>query len=264
MTHRLEVRTARAGDRRSDTPLLFVHGAWCGAWIWTEHLLDHVADQGFDAYALDLRGHGHSDGHRHLRWTRIRDYVADVARVAAELGPDTVPIGYSMGGFVVQKYLERHRPPAAALVASVPPRGVLPLTLRIARTRPRDFARANASMSLYPLVDDLDHTREMLFTPELDEQTALGFQRRLQDESYLAFLDMLALDLVRPSRVGSPLLVIGAERDELFPPDAVHATAAAYGTTPVVIEGAAHGLMLERHWRPLVDALLDWLRPRVG
>ncbi|MEZ5097291.1 MAG: alpha/beta fold hydrolase [Nocardioides sp.] len=264
MTHRLEVRSARAAHRRSDTPLLFVHGAWLGSWVWDEQVLPYVTAQGYDAYAVDLRGHGHSDGRRHLRWTRVRDYVRDVALVAGELGPGTVPIGYSMGGFVVQKYLEAHRPPAAALVASVPPTGVLPLTLRIARTRPRDFLRTTATLSLYPLVEDPAQVHALMFTPELDPATAASYQRRLQDESYLAFLDMLALDLVRPRRIATPLLVVGAQRDELFPEPAVRATAAAYGTTAVSIPGAAHGLMLETHWRALADTLLDWLRPRVG
>ena len=28
------------------TPVLFVHGAWHGAWCWEEHFLDFFADRG--------------------------------------------------------------------------------------------------------------------------------------------------------------------------------------------------------------------------
>jgi alpha-beta hydrolase superfamily lysophospholipase len=42
-----------------------------------------------------------------------------------------VLIAHSLGGFVVQRYLENHDAPAAVLVASVPPQGVLGLAMRI-------------------------------------------------------------------------------------------------------------------------------------
>lgn len=40
------------------TPLLFIHGAFHGAWCWDEHFLDYFAQHGFSAYSLSLRGHG--------------------------------------------------------------------------------------------------------------------------------------------------------------------------------------------------------------
>ena len=39
-------------------PLVFVHGAWHGAWCWDEHFLGHFAAKGYRAIALDLRGYG--------------------------------------------------------------------------------------------------------------------------------------------------------------------------------------------------------------
>ena len=31
-------------------PVLFLHGALSGAWVWAEHVLDFVADRGHAAY----------------------------------------------------------------------------------------------------------------------------------------------------------------------------------------------------------------------
>ncbi len=39
------------------TPVLFVHGAWHGAWCWDEHFLDFFAEQGYRSLAVSLRGH---------------------------------------------------------------------------------------------------------------------------------------------------------------------------------------------------------------
>ena len=38
--------------------LLFVHGAYVGAWCWDVHFLRHFAARGFPSYALSLRGMG--------------------------------------------------------------------------------------------------------------------------------------------------------------------------------------------------------------
>jgi len=70
---------------------------------------------------------------------RIADYVEDVAQVVGQLPEVPVIVGHSMGGLVVQKYLEKYIAPAAVLLASVPVKGVLRTTLRIALRHPRRF-----------------------------------------------------------------------------------------------------------------------------
>ncbi len=243
------------------TPLLFVHGAWHGAWCWEEHFLDHFAEQGFRVSALDLRRHGSSPARGRFRTRRLRHYVADVAEVAATFDTPPIVIGHSMGGMVVQKYLEKHPAPAGVLVASGPPRGVIGITLKVLRRRPLTFLRMNATWSLYPLVADPGDARALFFSDRLDDVTVLGYTARLQDEAYLAFLDMLLLDLPRPKRVSAPVLVLGGELDAIFPPREVHATAAAYGTTAVMFDGA-HDLMLEPCWPEVAEAIEDWARRR--
>ena len=163
-----------------------------------------------------------------------------------------------MGGMVVQKYLEKHAAPKAVLVASGPPRGVIGVTLRVLRQHPLTFLRMNATWSLYPLVDTHEKARELFFSPALDDVTAVGYTARLQDESYLAFLDMLVLDLPRPKRADTEVLVIGGEQDTIFPPPEVHRTATAYGTTAVMFDGA-HDLMLEPCWPEVADEIVRWL-----
>src|SRR5512147_2140372 len=100
------------------------------------------------AHAVNLRGHGKSEGREKLRWTRIADYVEDVANVVRQLPSPPVLIGHSMGGFVIQKYLEDHTAPGAVLLSSPPPAGLLGTTLRIARRRPLAFAKVNFTLSL--------------------------------------------------------------------------------------------------------------------
>lgn len=241
-------------------PLLFVHGAWHGAWCWDEHFLPYFAARGWAAYGLSLRGHGNSHGRAGLRWHRIADYVDDVASVAAGLPRRPIVIGHSMGGCVVQRYLETHEAPAAALLASVPPAGVLATVLRLLRRHPLTFLRMNLQMSLWPMVDSAHKAREHFFSETLPPAQLERHAARLQDEAYRAFLDMLVFARPRPARVARlPLLVLGAQDDAVFLAQQVRDTAAAYGVEPQLIAGLAHDLMLDTRWEAAAERLLAWL-----
>jgi pimeloyl-ACP methyl ester carboxylesterase len=244
------------------TPLLFVHGAWHGAWCWDAHYLPYFAEQGYRSYALSLRGHGRSEAPQHFRTARIGDYVADVAQVAASLDRPPVVIGHSMGCLVVQKYLETHQAPAAALLAPAPPQGVLRTTLSVAGKHPLRFTRVNLTWKLYPIVENPSLAREFLFSTDVPPDEVKDYWARLQNESYLAYLDMLAFALPSPKRVKTPLLVLGGEKDALFLPREVQQTARAYRTQATIFPTMAHDMMLEPEWQVGADAVLDWLRAR--
>ncbi|MCS6844300.1 MAG: lysophospholipase [Caldilineales bacterium] len=250
-----------AGDSRA-TPLLFVHGAWHAAWCWDVHFLPYFTQHGYAAHALSLRGHGGSEGRRRLRWHRIPDYVADVAQTVQQLPQPPVLIGHSMGGLIVQKYLERTDAPAAVLLASVPPSGVLATTWRVARHHPLAFAKANLTLSLYPIVATPALAREALFTPDMPEEAVQDYAGRLQDESYRAFLDMLAFSLPKPHKVKTPMLVLGAGRDTIIVPAQVEATARAYGTRAEIFPEMGHDMMLDPAWEQAAQRILTWLRER--
>jgi len=132
----LEVIDVGPGSPSHPTPLLFVHGAWHGAWCWDEHFLRFFADRGFRAVAVSLRGHGRSLTTKPLHTCSIADFVADVDFVADHLPLSPVLIGHSMGGLVVQKYLESRSAPAGVLLASTPPRGIFGSWIRGMRRHP--------------------------------------------------------------------------------------------------------------------------------
>jgi pimeloyl-ACP methyl ester carboxylesterase len=253
----LEVLSRLPEQSNEKSPLLFVHGAWHGAWCWDEHFMPYFADLGYSTYAISLRAHGKSPGR--LRWASLSDYVADVAKVAASLPSPPILIGHSMGGGVVQKYLESHDAPAALLLASMPPSGVIGFTLKFARTYPLRFLKVISTLSLFPVVETCGLAREFFFSDELPADLVTFYAGQLKDESFRAFLDILALNLPKPNRVRTPVLVLGAERDTIFPPTAVHATATAYRTSATMLPGLAHDMMLDARWRDAADAIAGLL-----
>lgn len=250
------------GGSRHHTPLLFIHGMFHGAWCWDVHFLDYFAGHGFSAYAVNLRGHGNSDGGDTLRWTRIADFVDDVDVAVRQLPRDAVLIGHSLGGFVVQKYLEDHDAPGGVLLSSPPPAGMLHPALRIARRRPLVFARTNLTLSLAPVIATPELAREAFFSPDYPDEQLRSYWTLMQDESYMAFVDMVALNLPRPKKVKTPMLVLGAERDNMLEPGEIEATARAYHTQAQIIPDVAHDSMLETGWERVAERILAWLQER--
>ena len=142
----LEVIDKGSSTESHPVPLLFVPGTWHAAWCWDEHFLDFFADKGYRAVALSLRGHGASSLSKPLKSCSIAAYVDDVHAVVSKLGSPPVLIGHSVGGFIVQKYLESHDAPAGVLLASTPPRGGRAGTLRRSQ-RLRPASRASSCLA---------------------------------------------------------------------------------------------------------------------
>ena len=242
------------------TPILFVHGAWHGAWCWEKYFMPYFADHGYPVYAISLRGHGASSGSAGLRTHRVKDYVEDVKSITDGMPRQPILIGHSLGGHVVQKYLERRSCPAAVLMASVPVGGIVKMLERLVRKHPLQFLKVNYRFSLYPFVSTPKMAREMLFSATLKPRELDEYYNLLQDESYVCFLDMLFLAPIRPKRVRSKVLVLGAENDRVFYRRDIRKTARAYNHQAIIMPEMAHDMMLEPNWQRAADVILDWLR----
>ena len=258
----LEIIAKYPSGDQCPTPLLFVHGMMCTASSWDVHFLDYFAQHGFASHAVDLRGHGKSEGGENLRWTRIADFVEDVETAIGQLPRPPVLIGHSMGGFIAQKYLEGRELPGAVLLSSPSPKGLLSTALRKARSHPLSFAKVNLTFSLLPFIATPELTRDAFFSRDLPEDQLLEYRKRMQDDSFAAFLDMVLLDLPNPSKVKTPVLVLGAGRDNMLDADEIESTAQAYHTHAAIIPGVAHNSMLEPRWQSVADQILAWLTNR--
>ena len=256
---RLEVISHEPARRAKSNPILFVHGMWQGAWAWEKYFLPYFSDQGYTAQALSLRGHGKSECAGSIRWVGLKDYVADVMQVAEKFATEPILIGHSMGGLIVQKYLEIKTPPAAVLLASAPPSGLLSSTIAFVKRRPLAFLKSTLTLSPEPLIETPNLYREMFFSDGLSESCLQAYFENVKPESYRVLLDMIGLDLPRAKQSATPVLVIGATRDQSVLPSTYAITAKTYQTSPIMFE-MAHNMMLEADWLLVAERILSWLR----
>ena len=258
----LEVIAKGSATEAHPVPMLFVHGGWHGEWCWDEHFLDFFSDRGFRAAAVSLRGHGKSAMPKALNACSIRDYVEDVRTAADGLSGSPVIVGHSMGGYVVQKYLESEKAPAGVLMASAPPQGSTSASLRMMRRHPWAVLKTNTFGETHDVVRTPRLARAHLFCRHTPQNIVDSCTTRLQPESALAMKQMMSRRRIRPELVSTPLLVLGGAEDGAFTRGEVAATASAYHTDAVFIPNMGHNMMLELGWRAVAERIDGWLTGR--
>jgi len=248
-----------AGGKRFP-PLIFVHGGYATAGCWDAYFLPWFSRRGFDCHALDLAGHGGSEGAERLHSFGLDDYADDLAQVAQKLAEPAIVIGHSMSSAVVERFLEQNAARAAVLMAPVPPTGILGASLKIAWTHPTFFdQQARATRGEYT-AEALQTMRDVYYSPETSDEDLLRFAPLFQSESRRAILDLtlLAMRLGR-RRPTLPVLIVGGEADAMFPPTTLGFTATRWQAEVAVIPRAGHTLMLDAHWQAAAERIAEWI-----
>ena len=80
----IHVETHQPERRSRKPPLLLVHGALTGSWLWNEFAA-FLAERGWEAHAMNLRGH-HTSDLAELDETTMRDYADDIGVAMRHLG----------------------------------------------------------------------------------------------------------------------------------------------------------------------------------
>lgn len=110
------------------TPVVFVHGAFCGGWAF-DAFREPFEAAGFETHAPNLPYHERGADLEQLAQTGLKDYAHAIAHYVRGLRAPPVLAGHSLGGLVSQ--LAAMHVPVAGIVLLAPsaPWGVMPTTL---------------------------------------------------------------------------------------------------------------------------------------
>jgi len=260
----LEILQRQPSQPTHKKPILFIHGAFAGAWCWEEYFLPYFASQGYPAYALSLRGHGESEGIENLAFTSLDNYISDVRTAVEHIGEEPILVGHSMGGMIIQKYLEKYPSPAAVLMNSVPPTGLWTTIFYMAWSDPMLFSQLFLLQNLSPRFATPSAVKHALLSEDVSDDKLHKFFHHVQGESQRVMLDMMGLNLPHLAFKGPvPLLVLGAEKDAFLPPSVVEWTGHLYDAPSHVFPKTAHAMMLENNWQEVADYMITWLEKTI-
>jgi len=241
----------------SPTPLIFIHGAFTGAWTWSEHIVPWFQERGYVATALDLPGHGDRDDVAQLQDFGIDDFTDAVLAAIDDVESPPILIGHSMGGYVAQCVAGRRDLAGLVLVSSVPPTGLAAPTMTLAAQDPGLWM----SMTRMVTTGDVDHgpslnEMERLVFGDSSREIVKRYLPKLQTESRKAMFEMQALRFPNPlALMGADARVIGMDKDALLPSIFLHATAMTFRTHATVLKGMGHMAMIEHDWHRLAEAI---------
>jgi pimeloyl-ACP methyl ester carboxylesterase len=235
----------------SRPPLLFVHGAYTGSWMWSKYI-PHFIGEGWKCYVMNLRSHYRS---RVLDMTKIsfEDYLEDIKEVIAECDVPPILIGFSMGGILSQKLAESVEIAGLVLVDSVISREVFEAVpyKQLDRTTSDIILPApvrNDRSSIDESADDLEFQRKYLSMESSKAFNAFVFSvehKGISIDSRLITCPCLVIKAVN-----------GDDDDRRGIVTAEHLRAAYKG-----LWNTTHtGVLIGQRYRESADTILDWLR----
>jgi pimeloyl-ACP methyl ester carboxylesterase len=242
-------------EKKHRYPLLFIHGMHEGGWVF-ENWLHVAADMGWDAWALNLRGHLNSRPVENFGRVSIWDYVEDVEDVLREIGP-AILIGHSMGGLIVQLVADGDRNPdipAVVLMNSAPGRGIFPGNRHtlLRYWKPQYLIASLLKRPLRPQRADMMY---LLFNGMPPEEGKSAFRRMVPESGHAARELTFWCWLGQETIIDCPVFVGGATKDRLTPFQKKIARKydAQYQEFP-----GAHALPIEQGWRDPIQSFLKW------
>jgi pimeloyl-ACP methyl ester carboxylesterase len=97
-------------------PVVFLHGLSSNHTTWIG-IMDILEKQNVSSFALDMRGHGHSDKSRRRSWYRIGVFSKDLDDLVRHEKLDQfILVGYSFSGAAILDYISRHPDKIKSLV----------------------------------------------------------------------------------------------------------------------------------------------------
>jgi pimeloyl-ACP methyl ester carboxylesterase len=113
---------------KTSTPVVFVHGAFCGGWAF-DSFREPFEAAGFETHAPNLPHHERGADLEQLSQAGLKDYAQSIAHYVKDLRAPPVLVGHSLGGLVVQLAAIQTQVAGLVLLAPSAPWGVPPTTL---------------------------------------------------------------------------------------------------------------------------------------
>jgi len=185
--------------------------------------------------------------------------VQPMVAVPGELDAAPILIGHSMGAAVCERMMATRPIRGAALLAPVPPSGLLSVAARLATSNP-DYASHFVGLDPMRLSDDiLKALRPFYFSDRVDPAILREALFHLKGESPRVLFDLALRLHWAPPRAPSPVFVMGAAGDRISTPDDTKATARHHNVEATILPGMGHMMMLEPEWKDAAQALAEWL-----
>lgn len=229
-----------------------------------ERFAEGMSKHGMATYALDLRGHGHSEGQRgHVdSWSKwVDDAVAFTEHVQGSVKGEVVPVGHSFGGVVMLSTIRSGKlagvkrfvisSPALKLKASVPAWKTTAASM-LSKVAPR------LAMDNEVDAGTISRIPEVVYAYRKDPLV----HRKISSRMYTEWQHAAEENLAHAAEIEIPFLIVAGTADRLIDPagsEAIHAK--TLGKSDLrIFEGRYHEPFNDLGSDAVFAAIAEWLR----
>jgi pimeloyl-ACP methyl ester carboxylesterase len=247
----------KAFDAKLPT-VVFVHGAQCDHSVWILQSR-YLAHHGYGALALDLPGHGRSEGPALASVGELADWVGavqDAARVK-----QAMLVGHSMGSLIALECAAR-RPDRVAKIALLATAYPMKVSDELLDATKNNEAQAQDMVNIWSHLAYAHYPNNPGPGFWLIGENLRLMQRQKPGVMHVDFAacNAYASGAEAAAKVNCPALFLLARRDSMTPVRAAQDFAKSIkGAQVVVIDGSGHNMMGEKP-DEVLDALLRFLK----
>ena len=242
--------------------ILFVHSSGHGSWMW-KNFLSYFAERGYDAWAINFRGHYLSEPVKDWETVGVNAYLEDMKNALQRIGGKVIVVGHSMSGLLILKYAESHQVAGLIVSQSGIPKSLMEKKgIKLAGPTEGKGKREITAGAIMPM-QDRKMVKALFFDKgNVDEETVDLVIKMLGEESARVGKEIMQMELT-PEKITAPVYVLGFDIRKIgmdLPVDLNKVLAEELNAKDYkVIEPGGHNYMLEHNWQDFAQQFEVWI-----
>ena len=245
--------------------LLLIHGFGNNNRVWDSYKA-FFSKRGFDVITPNLRHHAPDDTLEGFEKVSLLDYVSDLENLINGMPSEPIIIGYSMGGLLALKLMERGYGRLGICLAPAAPRGINAISFSVLRLFSKNllvwkfWKKVHSPSFSSAYYGALGHLSK-LEARKIFDLVACAESGRVGAEIGFPLFDFHKASSFDENKIRCPVLIVGATEDKITPIHIARSVAKkiAHVSDYKEFEKFGHWLMSGKEFLAVSSYCLDWI-----